>query len=303
MFFKNLTAFTLPADAALDLRGRLEEFLAEAPVRELGPLDSCSRGFIPPFGVEALTHDESGGTLIQLGGLDKIIPASAVGKAVRDKIAEIGEREGRRVGGKERRHIKDEILTRMLAQAFVQDYALAAYFDWQENLLLVDTSSESAATGLVENIRLAAGTFPVVPLYANVSTRVLLTDWVQGGKLPAGFALGDEAELVDPAEGGAKVKFTRQDLETDEVREHLQVGKQVTQLGLTFDNRVEFVLGADLVLRKVKFLDQVMDELVGADADTVVAEVASRFTLTVLEFRRLFQQLEKIFEFERPDAR
>lgn len=303
MFFKNYTAFVLTDAVALDLRGRLDEALAERPLGELGALDAGIRGFVPPAGIEALSYDQSAASLIKLGGLDKVIPAAAVNKALSDKLREIGEKEQRRIGAKERKHIKDEIITRMLAQAFVQPYALFAYFDWDANLLLIDTSSESAATGMVENLRLAAGSLPVLPLIAEESTRTILTDWLQTGKLPSGFALADEAELVDPSEGGAKVKFSRQDLETDEVREHIAVGKQVTLLGLTFDDRISLVLGADLVIRKVKFLDQVLDELNEQDPEGAEAELGARFTLMVLEIRRLYNELDGVFKFERPTDR
>jgi hypothetical protein len=88
-----------------------------------------------------------------------------------------------------------------------------------------------------------------------------MTDWLIHGKLPKGLALADECELRDPAEAGAVVRCRRQDLESDEVREHLKSGKQVFQLGLVFDGRVGFVLGEDLVVRKLRFLDQVLDSL------------------------------------------
>ena len=68
------------------------------------------------------------------------------------------------------------------------------------------------------------------------------------------LVLGDECELRDPAEAGAVVRCRRQDLESDEVREHLKSGKQVFQLGLEYDERVSFVLGEDLTVRKLRFV-------------------------------------------------
>ena len=89
-----------------------------------------------------------------------------------------------------------------------------------------------------------------------------MTDWLTSGDLPAGLGLSDECELRDPANaGGAVVRCRHQELESDEIREHLRGGKQVFQLGLEFDERIGFVLGEDLVVRKLKFFDVVTDDL------------------------------------------
>ena len=98
----------------------------------------------------------------------------------------------------------------------------------------------------------------------------------------------------------AIVRCRRQDLETDEVREHLKTGKQVFQLGLTFDDRISFVLGEDLVIRKLRFLDQVLDELKETDADSAAAELDSRMALMTLEVERLLAKLDEWFKLPRP---
>ena len=47
---------------------------------------------------------------------------------------------------------------------------------------------------------------------------------ISGEDLPKGFVLGDECELRDPVDSGAIVKCRRQELDSDEVREHLSKG-------------------------------------------------------------------------------
>jgi recombination associated protein RdgC len=114
------------------------------------------------------------------------------------------------------------------------------------------------------------------------------------------LVLGDECELRDPAETGAVVRCRRQDLETDEVREHLKSGKQVFQLGLVFADRIGFVLGEDLTLRKLRFLDQVQDELGESDHESAVAELDAQFALMTLELEQLLQRIESWFGLPRP---
>jgi recombination associated protein RdgC len=91
----------------------------------------------------------------------------------------------------------------------------------------------------------------------------------------------------------------RQDLDAEEVKEHLRNGKQVFLLGLTFDDRISFVLGEDLVIRKLKFLDVVMDEL-GDSQQDAAAEMDASFALLTLELERLLGKLEEWFGLPRP---
>jgi recombination associated protein RdgC len=107
--------------------------------------------------------------------------------------------------------------------------------------------------------------------------------------------------LRDPATAtGAIARCRRQDLETDEVREHLRNGKQVFQLGLVFDDRISFVLGEDLILRKLRFLDVVLDGM-GDSHESAAAEMDANFAMMALEFERLLGKLEEWFKLPRPD--
>ncbi|HJU25849.1 MAG TPA: recombination-associated protein RdgC, partial [Rhodanobacteraceae bacterium] len=106
-------------------------------------------------------------------------------------------------------------------------------------------------------------------------------------------------ELRDPA-GGAVVRCRRQELESTEVREHLKRGKQAYQLGLVFEDRLSLVLGEDLVVRKLRFLDVVSDTLEHSESDHA-AELDARFALMAGELERLLQNLAEWFGVRQPD--
>jgi recombination associated protein RdgC len=212
----------------------------------------------------------------------------------------MAEKAGKPVGSRERKRLKDEVLTDLLPRAFTRLSKRYAYLDTENGWLVVDTSSRKAAEAATSLIREALGSFPAAPLVPDESPRVLMTDWLAHGKLPRGLALGDECELRDSGDGGAAVRCRRQDLESDEIREHLKSGKQVFQLGLTFDERLSFSLDEELVVRKLRFLDQVQDELGDAQTDSAVAELDARFALMSLELRRLFDNLQEWFGLPRP---
>ena len=301
MWFRNLTLFRFSEHAAKSLKS-LDDKLGELPLKPCGPLELSSQGFISPYGrnEQALSHQVGQFALLTLGREDRLLPASVVNDELSARLRKITEKEHRKVGSKERKRLKEDILTDFLPRAFIRLSKLHAYLAVKTGWLVLDTASRKAAEEALSRLREALGSFPAVPMAAEESPRALMTDWVIHGKLPKGLALGDECELRDPAETGAVVRCRRQDLETDEVREHLKSGKQVFQLGLIFEDRIGFTLGEDLTVRKLRFLDQVQDELGETDRDSGLAELDAVFALMTLELERLLQKFETWFGLPRP---
>lgn len=301
MFFRNLTLFRFPA--SLDL-SRLDEHLAEVPLKPVGGLDLSSRGFVSPFGrdAEALSHRIGDAVWLTVGGEDKLLPAAVVNDLLGKKLAGIEEKEGRKLGGRARKRLKEDLIHELLPRAFVRPVRTDAMLDLEHGLCIVDTASRKNAEAVVSEIRHALGSFPALPLNAEVAPRGVLTGWIAGDPLPDGLSLGDECELKDAADGGAIVKCQRQELQGDEIAKHLEAGKQVTRLALTLDDHVSFVLGEDLVIRKLKFLDGAVDQLESTEREDIRAELDARFALMAGELKRLFAVLEPALKLSRAEA-
>ena len=304
MFFRNLTLFRFAEDLPRSLK-RLPSALEEKRLRPCGPIELSTRGFVSPFGREReeLTHQIGAFVLTTIGGEDRLLPSVVVNEELSARMAKIAAKQGRRVGAKERKQLKEEVISELLPRAFIRPSRLSAYLDTEEGWLVIDTASRKAAEEALDQFRTALGRFPAVPAAPENSPRTVMTDWLIHGKLPKGLALADECELRDPAEAGAVVRCRRQDLESDEVREHLKSGKQAFQLGLVFDERIGFVLGEDLVVRKLRFLDDVVDELGEDNAESAEQELDARFALMSLELRRLFASMDAWFGLPRPGGR
>jgi recombination associated protein RdgC len=302
MFFRNLTLFRFSPSVGKSLKD-LDGALASHALRACGPLEVATRGFVSPFGPdsEVLSHSVGHATLVTLGSEEKLLPAAVVNAELGKRVRKEAARRGKPVGGRQRRAIKAEVLDTLLPQAFVRPTRLSAYLETKNGWLVLDTASRKAAETALTALREALGSFPAQPLAAAETPRALMTEWLAHGKLPAGLALGDECELRDPA-GGAVIRCRRQELESAEVRAHLKQGKQVFQLGLQFEDRASFVLGEDLVIRKLRFLDVVQDSLDADGRDSAEAELDARFALMSLELERVFAGMEKWFGLERPDA-
>ena len=237
-----------------------------------------------------------------MGGEDKLLPGAVVNDLLQKKLAAIEEQEGRKPGGRTRKRLKDDLITELLPRAFVRPVRSDALLDTSLGVIAVDTSSRKNAESVVSEIRRALGSFPALPINAEVAPRAILTGWIAGDPLPEGLSLGDECELRDPTDTGAVVKVQRMDLSGDEIARHLESGKQATRLALVLDDHVSFVIREDLVVRKFKLLDGAVDQLESTERDDVAAELDARFALMAGEFKRLFNVLEKAFKLSKADA-
>ena len=294
MFFRNLTLFVFPA--ALDL-SELATRLAEFPLKPVGPLELASAGFVSPHSrdAEALAPECDGALWITLGGEEKILPGPAVNAELARRIEAFERTQGRRPGGKQRKQMKDDLLQELLPRAMVKPTRIDALIDTRLGVVAVNTASRKAAEHVVSAVRTARGSFPVLPLNAEVSPRGVLTGWVAVEPLPDGVTLGEACVLKDPSDHGATVRCTDQDLRSDEITRHLEAGKQVTRLALNVDDHVSFELGEDLVLRKFRLLDGALDSLEKGDADDsedMRRELDARFALMSGELRRVFAVLK-----------
>lgn len=296
MLLKNITLFRFPT--SLDIE-HLDDGLREAALKPVGPLELASRGFVPPFGANlaeeeepALSHRIGDALWLTVGGQERILPGAVVNDLLQKKLTEIEQQQGRRPGSRMRKQIKDDLVTELLPRAFIRPLRTDALLDLEHGVCAVDTSSRKSGENVVSEIRRALGSFPALPLNAEVAPRAVLTGWVAGEPLPEGLSLGEECELRDPTDSGAVVKVQNMDLQSEEIAHHLEAGKQVTRLALMLDDHVSFVLGEDLVVRKVKLLDGAVEQLESTERDDLRAEMDARFALMAGEFKRLFTVLE-----------
>lgn len=292
MFFRNVTAMRFPLTLAVSA---LDEGLAACALRPVGPMELSTRGFVSPYGRPDADLSNRVGTAIwvAVGGEDRILPGAVVNDLLQKKLDAIEKSEGRRPGGRARKRLKDELINDLLPRALIKPSRVDAILDLGLGVLFVDTSSRKVAESVASELRRALGSFPALPLNAEIATRSVLTGWVAGEVLPEGLSLGDECELRDALDQGAVVKCQRMELDDNaEIDKHLKSGKQATRLALSLDDHVTFVLGEDLVVRKLKLLEGATESLANTEREDLAAELDARFALMSHELRRLFTVLE-----------
>jgi recombination associated protein RdgC len=76
----------------------------------------------------------------------------------------------------------------------------------------------------------------------------------------------------------------------------------VFQVALVFEDRLSFVLGEDLVIRKLKFLEAATESLEQGERDTQRDEIDAVFALMSGELRVLLKRLEEILGLSKAEA-
>jgi recombination associated protein RdgC len=100
-------------------------------------------------------------------------------------------------------------------------------------------------------------------IQTTTSPQSAMTQWLLAetpDDWPDNLNIARECVLKSMGEDAATVKFNKHHLANDDVRKHVLEGKLPTQLALSWDGRVAFVLTETMKLKKLQFLDGVMDE-------------------------------------------
>lgn len=301
MFPRNLIVYYFDAE----LRPDMEAALLEHSVRDPGPAEFGARGFTSPYGATDDRRVVRHGNVYGFAHEERVrdISTRAVMGEVAKRIEKIAEDEGRKVGGRERKRIADDVWNEVLPRALVVPRVTRGWIDLANGRVVVDVRSRKAAENVLSALREAFGSLPAVPPAPEESPRIHMTSWLSEGAVPEGLTLGDECELRDPSGAhGSVVRCRRQDLDTEEIREHLRSGKQCFSTGLTFDDRLNLVLGEDLAIRALRPTDVLLDSTADNAYDSQDEEIEGSFALAVLEVNRLLEFLERTFNVTRPEG-
>lgn len=286
--FRNVFAYRLPESfTAPDWHAALAQY----PLRTPGPIELATAGFVPVFeGKPAFAHRQGDAARFVFACRTKILPSSVIKDALREKIREIETQRGTRVGGRERRRLREDVLTALLERAFVRESRTQAIVLPNEGWFLVDTASAKTAEACIAAVRQALGSFAVLPApYESAS--VLLTHWLATQTLPTAFAFSDACVLADPVERGTRWTGRGVDLAGEEVRQHLESGMRVQSLRLTYGEHVEFTLtDAHLLLRSLRLIVETE-----GSAEDAIAEADAQLALFLGEVKPLLADLSTIF--------
>lgn len=297
MWFKNLQIYRLPAPWPLELSA-FEERLAKHPFVRCGSQDMTSRGFVSPQRNDALVLAANQQWLIALRTEQKLLPSSVVNQVAQDRAEDLEAQQGFKPGRKQMKELKENVTQELLPRAFSRRRTTFAWIDPIGGWLVVDAASSAKAEELIESLRDVLDDLPLRLLDTERSPASAMTEWLASGEAPAQFTIDRDCELRAITDEKAAVRYVRHPLEGDEIPAHLTAGKIPTRLGLSFDDRISFILTERLEIKRLSFLDVVQEE---AEKSAVSGDeqFEADFVLMSAELQRFLPALVEILGGER----
>lgn len=253
MWFKNLLLYrltqpwTITADA-------LEERLAKTRLQRCGSFEMESRGWVAPRRDGVHVYTSSGQMLMELGFEQKLLPASVVRDTALERAVEIEAQQGYPVGRKQMRDLKEQVLGELLPKAFSRRRTTRMWLAPELGWLVIDAASEAKGDEVMQSFGRALDDVPAKRLGTQVSPASCMTKWLASGEAPHGFSIDRDLELQSAEFDKPTIRYVRHALEGREIQQHIASGKTATRLGMTWQDRVSFVLTDTLQVKRLDFL-------------------------------------------------
>lgn len=292
-FFKNAIIYRISNPMSLMAQlATIEQQLLPFQFTPCGSNDMAKTGWVPAtMFSQTLKHDANGQYLLTVQRQEKILPGPVIKQELAARVAKLESEQGRKLKKTEKDSLKDEVLHSLLPRAFTKDSRTQLWIDITSGLIVVDASSARKAEDALALLRKSLGSLPVIPLTIENPVELTMTEWVRSGNAPAGFAIGDAAELKGILGDGGIAKVKKQDLVSDEIKTHIEAGKLITKLALDWQQRITFTLTDDAILTRLKFCDELIEQNDDIDREDVLARFDADFTLMTGELQSLIKQL------------
>lgn len=286
MVYRMVSAWTMT-------QAQLEEALDKARFAPCGASQEKSVGWVEPRGQAhaALVEIVGGQWLLKQAVESKAVPASVVKRKVQERADQIEAATGRKPGKKEKRDLAEDVRHALLPMAFTKQSSTLVWIDPQAARLVLDAGSQAKADEAMTALVNAVDGLALQLIDTTTAPAAAMAEWLSSQQAPAGFSVDRECELKAADESRAVVRYTRHALDTDEVRQHIALGKMPTRLAMTWNDRVSFVLTEGLQLKKVALLDVVLENKPSAAGDRRDDDFDTDVALVTGELRQLLPEL------------
>jgi len=296
MWFKNLHLYRLHAAVPVTAE-QLAEQMACYAAKPLGNADARRIGWMEPAGrlqSGMLVHEIQGHRLISALRQERLLPSSVIKEEVDAEVENIEAEEARKVTRKEKAALKEQVTEELLPRAFVRSQKIDLWWDVERNLIGVNASSRSRAEDVLDLLRETLGSLKVTPLTSQTLPIRAMTEWLgDTTSRPADLQLGDNLELKAKGDDGV-VRARQVDLDSDEMQQLLESGRQASKLALGIEGQLSFVLHDDLALKSIRFGDALIEEADhSSDDEDALARLETDFILMAGSLR---QNVERLIE-------
>ena len=291
MWFKNLVVYRLPAGWSVEA-DELERKLSMHPLLACSGLQMESRGWTCPHEEGSFLYKQQRQWLLAYGMEQKLLPASVIRDEALKRAEDLAQRQGRPVGRKQMRDIKERVTDELLPRALARRRTTYGWIDVANGWLAVDAAATPKAEQFMEALRRAEEKIQAPRLETERSPASAMAEWLMQRDAPGPFSIDQDLELRSADASKATVRYSRHNLDGKEIRDHITAGKTVVRLGLTWNDKISFVLTEQLEVKRLVFLDIVKGET-GTDAADEDEQFGIEYALMTGELALMLADLTK----------
>lgn len=288
MWFKNLQIYRLASPFALAPE-QLDEKLAAQAFQPGSSIEMQRMGWMSPRDNGTLVHTVAGQMLITLRTEKKLLPSTVINQFARARAQEIEEKQGYKPGRKEMRDIKDTVTNELLPRAFAICRDTHVWIDPVRGRIVVDAAASAKGDEVMQLLNESVDNLGARPLQTAQSPVAAMTSWLVADEAPSGFSIDQDTELRSSTQSKATVRYVRHALDADDLRRHIEAGKQCTRLAMSWMERVSFVLTENLAVKRVAPLDVLTEKEDGSGDEA--ERFDTDFALMTGELCRLIDHL------------
>jgi recombination associated protein RdgC len=292
-----MSGLWLKAITCLNLTGfpnMTAEALAEKlEAQRFTPCSSLERerhGFTPAFEQESLVRKVKDVFWLQIMSEVKPVPGSVVKRLLRERITKVEKEEGRKVGRKEQKELKEDVIDELVAKAVPVQSTMTIMLDTKAGLMVISSTSNkkvelalSLLGRCLDNLNASrmqfAKTIPgqMSELLLDEDTSIFVTD--------------SSLVLKGPGSPAATVRFAQHSLAGPEIITHLNAGLRPVALELAWKERMSFVLSENFEIKNINFLELVTSEFENAKPEDPEELIDAMLMIQTGELREMVAEL------------
>lgn len=256
MWFNNVIVYQYELENEQELLAALQENI----LKSCPPHARFVYGWLPAFADE-LIHEVAGAAMLCVGKEERILPKTVINKMLAEKVQSLEIAQNRQVGRAERAQLAEDLEFDLLPKAFVIQKKQPAILDKMSQRLYINAASHNQASQLTTFLRKTYSAIKIEPIITTDNLAKTFAGWIlDPASLPANFELASDCLLYSQEDEKKKINCKGYEQPAEEIITLLSQGLAAAEISLIWNERVQFTLTQDLVIKRLKCLDFLLDD-------------------------------------------
>lgn len=256
MWFNNALIYQYELEKSADL----PTLLAEEALKPCPPHARFIYGWLPVL-ADQLIHETANCALICLGKEERILPRGVINRLLAERIQILEAQQARTVKRAEKAQMAEDLEFELLPKSFCIQKRIFALLDHSTKRLIINTASNTQGSQLVALLRKSVPGIRIEPLQPMENLGVRFASWINNPSLlPASFQLASDCLLFSLDDEKKRFNCKGYELPAEEILSLLSQGLAAAELSIIWNERIQLTLTHDLIFKKLKCLDYLIDE-------------------------------------------